>query len=142
MTKFKIGDIVLRSPCTTRTWNAFVRKSGTRQYKVTAVNGPWLQLNGGPRDIMCAFHEDYFTLASETSDELPPAPKSVLYLNEYQWGVKANNLGDELLIGVGDLNNPDYGWKYASLDADAALQLSHDLNRMANEIKRKEKQNA
>lgn len=83
-----------------------------------------------------------FTALVEQDDPLPPAPESVLYVNKWRWGVGVRNRGDEVQIGTGNPNNCNHGWTYATLDPDAALQLAHDLNRMANEIKRKEKQNA
>lgn len=81
-----------------------------------------------------------FTPLIEQDDPLPPAPESALYVNKWRWGVGVRNLGDEVQIGTGNPNSCKHGWTYATLDPDAALQLAHDLNRMANEIKRKEKQ--
>ncbi|WNO30007.1 hypothetical protein [Enterobacter phage SDFMU_EhYP] len=83
-----------------------------------------------------------FTPLVEQEDPLPPAPESALYVNKWRWGVGVRNLGDEVQIGTGNPNSCNHGWTYATLDPDAALQLAHDLNRMAMEIKRKEKQNA
>lgn len=82
-------------------------------------------------------------------DPLPPAPESVMYFNSIR------DKGNDQCITVGPVNDPYYagtlcisvhprgdyeGYQSVALDPDAALQLAHDLNRMAMEIKRKEKQ--
>lgn len=136
MSKFKVGDIVVLKEdyqgvpagttlTITRGAAALYESSGLWWTKEMprGVYGYRLELYSRPAD-----------------DELPPAPKSVLYINEFLWGVQVNSLGDVLQVGVGDPNSNKHGWVYASLDADTALQLCHDLRRMAMEIKRKEKQ--
>lgn len=90
-----------------------------------------------------------FTPLIEQDDPLPPAPESVVYFNS----VRDDDNDQCLTVDFDD--NPmyagtlcvsvhprgDYENYYSvSFDPDAALQLAHDLNRMANEIKRKEKQ--
>lgn len=78
-------------------------------------------------------------------DELPPAPKSVLYHHQNHMGLDSNTY---LTVYTGDfcsgprirLQNPSNTFGI-TIDADTALQLCHDLRRMAMEIKRKEKQN-
>lgn len=89
-----------------------------------------------------------FELVEEQDDPLPPAPESVLYIGLQQHvhrrlQVKVFKSADggsvvDLHIGGGMLGDG----KSCVLAPDAALQLAHDLNRMANEIKRKGKQNA
>lgn len=89
-----------------------------------------------------------FTPLIEQDDPLPPAPESVLYIGLQQHvhrrlQVKVFKSADggsvvDLHIG-GDMLGDG---KSCVLAPDAALQLAHDLNRMANEIKRKGKQNA
>lgn len=83
----------------------------------------------------------------EQDDPLPPAPESVRY-NEGAGGfpfevksLRANAYHpNRIRLGVlcGDLAITH---KYVVIDPNTALQLAHDLNRMANEIKRKGKQN-
>lgn len=89
---------------------------------------------------------------------LPPAPDSVLYFNSETYGDTGND--QRLVVGVGyeftssgnifigGMHRTDAeieGFRHAkhgigiNLDADAALQLAHDLTRMAMELKRKEK---
>lgn len=87
-----------------------------------------------------------FTPMVEQDDPLPPAPESVLYIGLQQHvhrrlQVKVFKSADsgsvvDLHIGGGMLGDG----KSCVLAPDAALQLAHDLNRMANEIKRREKQ--
>lgn len=90
-------------------------------------------------------------LVEEQDDPLPPAPESVMYFNSIR------DKGNDQCITVGPDDAPYYagtlcisvhprgdyaGYQSVALDPDAALQLAHDLRRMAMEIKRKEKQNA
>lgn len=79
-------------------------------------------------------------------DPLPPAPESVLYnARSDQWcslevsSLKANEYYDAR-IRIGVRNNCGEHGKVTCLTPDAALQLAHDLRRMAMEIRRKEKQ--
>lgn len=87
-------------------------------------------------------------LVEQVDDELPPAPDSVLYFNSIR-----DRCNDQcitvrpdddpryegtLCISIhprGDYNE----YKSVVLDPDAALQLAHDLRRMAMEIRRKER---
>lgn len=78
----------------------------------------------------------------EQDDPLPPAPESVLYIGMQDY-YRALRVGRhdgggvlDLHIGGGVLGDG----KSCILDPDSALQLAHDLTRMAMEIKRKEKQ--
>lgn len=87
-----------------------------------------------------------FELVEEQDDPLPPAPRCVRY-NEgtagFTFEVKSlvENAYHPNRIRLGVLcGDRDIAHKYVVIDPDAALQLAHDLNRMANEIKRKEKQ--
>lgn len=78
----------------------------------------------------------------ETEDDpLPPAPRGALYINSNGWGLKVQHDSEAgLLIATGDPQKPNRGWVGATIDADAALQLAHDLRRMAMDIKRKQKE--
>lgn len=143
MAKFKVGDIVVG--------NQDNEVNGVEQgqlYEVIAT-----EVEGAYDYIMtdlslgCWVRSERFDLykvapyQEEQDDPLPPAPESALYVNKWSWGVGVRNLGDEVQIGTGNPNSR-HGWTYATLDPDSALQLAHDLNRMANEIKRKEKRGA
>lgn len=89
-----------------------------------------------------------FTPLIEQDDPLPPAPESAMYFNS------GRDEGNDQCLTVDFDDNPmyagtlcvsvhprgDYENYYSvSFDPDAALQLAHDLNRMANEIKRRER---
>ncbi|WPH66165.1 hypothetical protein VKV295_orf010 [Klebsiella phage VKV295] len=93
---------------------------------------------------------DFWQLIEE-ADELPPVPASVTYMNSKRDSgndqrlvlEKDNGCGEGLMyIGV----IPRKGSTRAqeeigiNIDPDSALQLAHDLRRMAMEIKRKEKE--
>lgn len=85
-------------------------------------------------------------LVEEQDDPLPPAPDSVLYFNSIR-----DRCNDQCITVRPD-DDPCYegtlcisvhprgdytGYQSVVLDPDAALQLAHDLRRMAMEIKRK-----
>lgn len=138
MYEFKVGDVVERD----RVWEGGGLPSG-KQGVVSKVVGLGVYIKG--------FGDWYYLEETlrlvEQDDPLPPAPESVLYigLQEYYRALRVrrcsyHDAGDvlDLHIGGGVLGDG----KSCVLDPDAALQLAHDLNRMANEIKRKEKRNA
>lgn len=157
MSKFKVGDkVVAVGAAGTGFIELLRRNQGVKDYYTvtnTSANGYWLQLDGMQRyrdpTPWCA---EYFEPYQEPDDELPPAPTSVLYYNSItdsdnfqhmlvqpHWEleghlsiaiVKSGKKFDPLAYGdVLSLN----------LEPDAALQLAHDLRRMAMEIRRKER---
>lgn len=151
MTKFKVGDMVVG--------NQNDGINGVKQgclYEVVAT-----ELAHGydyiktDLSLGCWVLSERFDLykavpyQEEQDDLLPPAPESVLYNIRSDQGcnleaasLKANEYYDaRIRIGVWSNRNPKQG-KVTCLTPDAALQLAHDLTRMAMEIKRKEKQNA
>lgn len=78
-------------------------------------------------------------------DPLPPAPESVRYNDEYP----DRTVYEQTWLDVKRkthriyLESGQYGTSHGvgmEISPEAALQLAHDLNRMAMEIKRKEKQ--
>lgn len=149
MSEFKVGDLVKRGSPDSEVWAEFARRD-PGPYKVTSIEGRWVQINGYVTDAGQNIHPfvaQYFKLV-ERDDPLPPAPESVRY-NEGTYGfpfevksLRANEYHpNRIRLGVlcGDRLITH---KYVVIDPDAALQLAHDLTRMAMEIKRKEKQNA
>lgn len=146
MVKFKVGDVVER--CVDIP--TFEKLVGHGPYVVTSMtrSGSWLQINGWV-DLATAhpWCAGYFKLAAgQLDDPLPPAPESVRYNDEYPdrrtykqtWlNVKQDNV--QLYIETGQYGE-DKGVGMV-LSPDSALQLAHDLTRMAMEIKRKGKQN-
>lgn len=157
MSKFKVGDKVVRkSPDDI---SSFKKHQGDFDYyTVTAISsgGHWLRLNNCTIDgVWYPWYASNFELYQEPEDELPPAPTSVRY---YHSTADADNLQHMLvqphweleghlsiaIVKSGKEFEPfAYGDVLSlNLEPDAALQLAHDLRRMAMEIKRKEKANA
>lgn len=152
MFKFKVGDKVVRKEDMGKDTFFQDRLGGKIYYVVTSVsaNGCWLQLDG-----WCSNRNTHpwfvlnFELYQEPEDEgLPPVPASVAYMNskrdpgnDQRLVVDKDNGEGLMYIGV----IPKKGSTRAkveigiNIDPDAALQLAHDLRRMAMEIKRKEK---
>ncbi|QJT70523.2 hypothetical protein KP1_10 [Klebsiella virus 2019KP1] len=143
MSMFKIGDKVVR-----KVWcgedEYFISKlGGSPYYIVTSVSagGRFLQVEGGfTVDQARPWYAFNFELYQEPGDELPPVPDSVSYLKENgRRKLVARINGDlvNLLLSLSYHNITDaVGY---SMEPDAALQLAHDLRRMAMDIKRKEK---
>ena len=112
--------------------------------------GHWLQLNNSTIDgDYYPWYATNFELYQEPDDELPPVPDSVYYPDMYTLltGLYACGGTSGLTVRqspytAGAISLSIDGSKWTRLDADAALQLAHDLRRMAMEIKRKEKANA
>lgn len=137
MSKFKVGDKVIGA-CTSKqnyvaegvlyTVLAADVAAGTEFIKTDASNGYWV------------LAERFYL-----EDPLPPAPESVLYVGMQEnvhrrLKVKVFTSADgrrvvDMHIGGGAIGDG----KSCTLDPDAALQLAHDLRRMAMDIKRKEK---
>ena len=151
MYKFKVGDKVVRKSCGLGDAEFLSELGLDIYYIVTSVSdgGYWLQVDGVSKpSCKHPWYALNFELYQEPDDELPPVPDSVYYPDMF-----------ELLTGIRDaggtsgltLRKSPYtssavslsidDSKWTRLDADAALQLAHDLRRMAMDIKRKEKLN-
>lgn len=153
MSNFKVGDKVVRKEDMGK--DTFFQDSlgGKIYYVVTSVSdgGYWLQL-----DWWCSNHDTHpwyvlnFELYQEPGDELPPVPDEVAYMNskrdpgnDQRLVLDKYNGAGEGLMYIGII--PRKGSTRAqgeigiNIDPDSALQLAHDLRRMAMEIKRKEK---
>ena len=153
MPMFKVGDKVVRKNGTGNDALFKERLGGKIYCVVTSVSsgGYWLQLDG-----WCSNHETHpwytlnFELYKEPEDELPPVPASVSYINskcdpgnDQRLVVDKDNGDGEGLMYIGVI--PRKGSNRAkveigiNIDPDSALQLAHDLRRMAMDIKRKDK---
>lgn len=150
---FKVGDKVVRKP---RKGNpAFEMHQGVfNYYTITSISkgGCWLQVDNFT-DRGKDPHPWYalnFELYQEPEDELPPVPDKVAYMNskrdrgnDQRLVLEKDNGDGEGLMYIGVV--PKKGSTRAkveigiNIDPDSALQLAHDLRRMAMEIKRKEK---
>lgn len=140
MSMFKVGDKVVRKEGMGKDTFFQDRLGSKIYYVVTSVSngGYWLQLDGLCSNLNT--HPWYvlnFELYQEPDDELPPAPSSVSYIKDGgQRKLRAQIAGCSvnLILSLRKVSTLGY-----SLDPDAALQLAHDIRRMAMEIKRKEK---
>jgi hypothetical protein len=158
MSKFKVGDKVVRKP--RKDNSTFEMYQGVFDYyTITSIStgGHWLQIDNFTdrgKDLH-PWYAPNFEPYQEPEDELPPVPDSVMYFNS----VRDEGNDQHLVV---EMTNKHYGWDKAddahvglrvvprtsweqactigvNLTPDAALQLAHDLRRMAMEIKRKEK---
>lgn len=153
MHKFKVGDKVVVGEACTGFMEPLRRTLGVRKYYTitrTSSGGYWLQLDGMQRyRDPVPWCSEYFELYQEPDDELPPVPDSVYYpdmytllTGEYAFGGTSGLTVRQSPYTAEAISLSIDGSKWTRLDADAALQLAHDLRRMAMEIKRKEKANA
>ena len=151
MCKFKVGDKVVR----TVESKAFWLIQGVKSYYIVTDVGAgsyWLQLDGvldkgDPRP----WYAPNFELYQEPEDdELPPVPDSVMYFNSVRddgndqhlvverTGL-SNEWHDEATAHIGLKVAHRTGSKKAigiNLSPDAALQLAHDIRRMAMTVRR------
>ena len=153
MSKFKVGDKVVRKAHKNNP--SFKLYMGDFAYYVITdmtISGHWLQLDNftdGGADPY-PWYADNFELYQEPKDELPPVPDKVAYMNskrdpgnDQRLVLEKDNGDGEGLMYIGVV--PKKGSTRAkveigiNIDPDSALQLAHDLRRMAMEIKRKEK---
>lgn len=153
MYKFKVGDKVVRS-VGSRDDEAFLCMLGeAAYYTVTSVcsTGHWLQVNGAPKR-----YDEHpwaaisFDLYQEPEEELPPVPDEVAYMNSKRDPRndqrlvldKYNGAGEGLMyIGIIPRNGSTraHGEIGINIDPDSALQLAHDIRRMAMSVKREKK---
>lgn len=159
MSKFKVGDKVVRKAHKNN--SSFKAYQGDFAYYVITditASGHWLQLDNftdGGADPY-PWYADNFELYQEKGDELPPVPDSVMYFNSVrdedndqrlvvEMTSDSDKWNDEANAHIGLMVIPRTGSTRSSksiginLSPDAALQLAHDLRRMAMDIKRKEK---
>lgn len=141
MNNFKIGDTVRR----VHTWGDLGGLPGGEMGIVSVLHGNDLVEIKGYGDWLHT--TENLESVEQVDDELPPAPESVMYFNSIR------DKGNDQCITVRPDNDPHYagtlcisvhprgdysGYQSVVLDPDAALQLAHDLRRMAMEIRRKE----
>lgn len=154
MSNFKVGDKVVRTVESKTFWLI----QGVKNYYIVTdvgAGGYWLQLDGvRDKEDPRPWYAPNFELYQEPRDEeLPPVPSSVSYLNTKRDPGNGQRLvleryseTDEglLYIGIVPRKNSTRAEQEIGINMspDAALQLAHDLNRMANEIKRKQKSKA
>lgn len=155
MSKFKVGDKVIRKSLDDS--SLFKDHQGVFDYyTVTNMtsNGHWLQLNNYTIDgDYYPWYAPNFELYQEPDDELPPVPVSVAYMNskrdrdnDQRLVLERCSLTDENLLYIGIVPRKNITRAEQeigiNMSPEAALQLAHDLRRMAMDIKRKGKANA
>ena len=155
MSNFKVGDKVVRLDGTPTA--LFQKILGSKEYYIVTQSsncGRWIQVDGvqhlGDAAPWGAIN---FKLYQEPEDdELPPAPTSALYYNstcqvdnfqhmlvQPHWELDGH-LSIAILKSGKKFDPLAYGDILSiNLEPDAALQLAHDLRRMAMDIRRKEK---
>jgi len=153
MQKFKVGDKVVRKAACGED-GFFLSKLGRDMYyTVTSVvyGGGFIQIDGlvlpNNKHPWCACN---FELYQEPEDELPPVPASVTYMNfkrdpgnDQRLVLDKDYWAGEGLMYIGVI--PRKGSTRAqeeigiNIDPDSALQLAHDIRRMAMDVKRKER---
>lgn len=149
MPVFKIGDKVVRKESCGEDEYFLIKLGSAPYYIVTSISssGYFIQVDGiFTRADTHPWVASNFELYQEPENELPPVPDSVYYPDMYTLITGKRAAGDT--SGLTVRQSPyteeaislsiDHS-KWTRLDADAALQLAHDLRRMAMEIKRKEK---
>ena len=148
MSMFKVGDKVVRTKGFGKDENFLSTLGRNIYYTVTSVTGDyWLQVDGwADGDEEHPWHSLNFELYQEPDDELPPVPDSVYYPDMYTLLTGEDAFGDTSGLTVRQspytaeaISLSIDGSKWTRLDADAALQLAHDLRRMAMKIKREQK---
>ena len=152
MSKFKVGDKVVRTKDCGKDENFLSKLGRDIYYTVTSVSGgDWLQIDGWVDGTdKHPWYSPNFELYHEPGDELPPVPASVSYMNskrdlgnDQRLVLEKNSETDEslLYIGIVPRKNSTRAEQEIGINMspDAALQLAHDLRRMAMDIKRKEK---
>lgn len=154
MSKFKVGDKVVVGEACTGFMELLRYTQGVNKYYTitrTSAGGYWLQLDGVQRyGDPVPWCSEYFELYQEPDDELPPVQDKVAYMNskrdpgnDQRLVLEKDNGDGEGLMYIGVV--PKKGSTRAkveigiNIDPDSALQLAHDLRRMAMEIKRKGK---
>lgn len=155
MCKFKVGDKVVRLHGGGSD-ELFKHLLGDKKhYTVTSTSysGAWLQLDGVVRNgDACPWRWSNFELYQEPDDELPPVPSSVTYMNtkrdpgnDQRLVLERDREYDEGLLSITIIPRKSNTWEAQeigiNMSPDAALQLAHDIRRMAMDIKRKEKLN-
>lgn len=149
MNNFKIGDVLVGNEDNRPnnivggllyTVKAVDTENCIHYVRVTNHTGGWV------RSSRFSLHKEAEAISVALDDELPPAPGSVRYNDEYtdRTAYKQTWLDVKRCTRRIYLESGQYGTGHGvgmEITPDAALQLAHDLTRMAMEIKRKEKNN-
>lgn len=151
MVNFKVGDIVVY------TGNNYtgrqIQPGVPKVVQSVSPCGEYLRVCRDDNGKVGGYpKKDFYLFQEEQDDPLPPAPESVRYATmQYEWQgayndqhltVSRDTFNGTLKMHVqGNTNSTRNKNMSLSvlLDADGALNLAHDLTRMAMEIRRKER---
>lgn len=138
MSNFKVGDKVVA----VREFPGQLTRG--KEYTILSISHDHWHRVHTDNGLVDGFPANAFKL--EADDPLPPAPDSVYYPDMFTLMTGRRAAAGRMGITVRQSPYQDdavsvsvAGSKWSRLDADAALQLAHDLRRMAMHIKRKEK---
>ena len=153
MFKFKVGDKVVYS--VGENHEKFVALQGVKDYYTvtdTSRYGTYLQVDGvrDKGDALPWVWANFERYQEPEDEELPPVPDTVAYMNskrdpgnDQRLVLDKDNGDGEGLMYIGVI--PRKGSTRAkveigiNIDPDSALQLAHDLRRMAMTVKREQK---
>jgi hypothetical protein len=154
MSMFKVGDKVVRKEWCGEDEYFISKLGGSPYYTVTSVSagGCFIQVDGFIiRSDRHPWYVNNFELYQEPEDdELPPVPASVAYMNskrdpgnDQRLVVDKDNGCWEGLMYIGVISRKGSTRAQEeigiNIDPDSALQLAHDLRRMAMSVKREQK---
>ena len=142
MSNFKVGDKVVA----VREFPGQLTRG--KEYTILSISYDHWHRVRTDNGLVDGFSANAFKLAAD--DPLPPVPDKVAYMNskrdpgnDQRLVIDKDNGDGEGLMYIGVI--PRKGSTRAkveigiNIDPDSALQLAHDLRRMAMDIKRKEK---
>ena len=143
MGNFKVGDIVIR---TQNMPSNYALQVGNEPTKVVSLSGcgQYVRVGHIDKEYAGGYRAEWFVPYVFPEDTLPPVPESVRYNDEYpdRTAYKQTWLDVKRCTHRIYLESGQYGTGHGvgmEISPEAALQLAHDLRRMAMEIKRKEK---
>lgn len=142
MSNFKVGDKVVA----VREFPGQLTRG--KEYTILSISYDHWHRVRTDNGLVDGFSANAFKLAAD--DPLPPVPDKVAYMNSKR------DLGNDQRLVIDKDNGDGGGLMYIgviprkgstrakveigiNIDPDSALQLAHDLRRMAMDIKRKEK---
>lgn len=142
MSNFKVGDAV----AAVREFPGQLTRG--KEYTILSISYEGWHRVRTDNGTVDGFTANAFKLA--TDDPLPPVPDSVTYLNtkrdpgnDQRLVLERDREYDEGLLSITIIPRKSNTWEAQeigiNMSPDAALQLAHDLRRMAMGIKRKEK---
>lgn len=137
MVTVKVGDRVQSIPFNGAAVKHHIGCTGTVIRWPTHAKGPTIKWDDG----VISKHSPslLIPLVEPVDDPLPPAPGSVRYYSSTTEDRCLDVAPGNECVRLWSRKIHQNGVTFVSLDADSALDLAHDLTRMAMEIKRKQR---